>query len=137
MEFYFFLWIVQDGGCLFEFLGRGLTLVASVLEGDHHDRLNDIESVKHGMNEMMKRERVKGMAEVIVAKHVGDGISYLWVSIPSANHEIVNAYFIVIFLKSALHDPQKSQSQIWVIRHIRRKLFISGSLARYASQTTI
>ena len=69
--------LFRTGVVYLNFLGRGLTLVASVLEGEHHDRLNDIESVRQGMNEMMKRERVKGMAEVIVAKHVGDGISYL------------------------------------------------------------
>jgi len=59
-------------------------MVASVLEGDHHERRPDAEVAKHNIAEMMKRERVKGFAEVVISRNVEDGVSYLL-----ANHSIL------------------------------------------------
>ncbi|ESN90227.1 hypothetical protein HELRODRAFT_90889, partial [Helobdella robusta] len=57
--------------------GRGLTLVGTVLEGEHKHRMHEAEVAKHTINEVMKREKVKGLAEVVVARNLGDGISFL------------------------------------------------------------
>lgn len=48
-----------------------------MLEGEHSDRKADAEQAKANIIEVMKKEKVKGFAEVIVAKNVGDGIGYL------------------------------------------------------------
>ena len=54
-----------------------MTLVAAVLDGEHSERRADAEQAKANILEVMKKEKVKGFAEVIVAKNVGDGIGYL------------------------------------------------------------
>jgi len=48
-----------------------------VLAGEHGERKADAEIARRNITEMMKRERTKGFAEVIIARNVGDGIGYL------------------------------------------------------------
>ena len=59
--------------------GRGLTLVASVIEGDFKQYKKQAEYIKHAIQELIKKEKVKGFPEVIVSKDLADGLSYLWV----------------------------------------------------------
>ena len=56
--------------------GKGLTLVVAVLEGEHSERRADAEIARHAIAELMKKEKTKGFADVIVAKNVGDGLSF-------------------------------------------------------------
>lgn len=48
-----------------------------VLPGEHGDRKTDAEIARHNIKEMMKREKTKGFADIIVTRNVGDGIGYL------------------------------------------------------------
>ena len=57
--------------------GRGLTIVAAVLEGEHRDKKDDAELARLRIQEMMKREKVKGFTEVIIGRNIGDAIGYL------------------------------------------------------------
>ena len=57
--------------------GKGLTLVGSVLEGDYAERYADAQAAKQTLSTLMKRERARGFAEVIVADNTIHGLSYL------------------------------------------------------------
>lgn len=57
--------------------GKGLTLVAAIIEGKHSEKKMDSETAKLKIVEAMKKEKVKGFSEVIITKNIGDGISYL------------------------------------------------------------
>ena len=61
----------------FFLLGKGLTLVASVIEGDFDDSKEKAEVARHAIKEAMKQEKTKGFADVIVARDAGEGLSYL------------------------------------------------------------
>ena len=84
-------------------------MVGSVLEGEHRKRLHEAESSKHLMGEMMKREKVKGFAEVIISRNLGDGISYLLVIRDSMNGMIFKTIFLIflsfflLFVEIVLH----------------------------------
>jgi len=58
-------------------LGKGLTLVASVIEGDFSSNKDKAEVGRNAIMEAMKQEKTKGFADVIVAKDVAEGMSYL------------------------------------------------------------
>jgi len=58
-------------------VGKGLTLMVAALEGDHSQRHHDAETARSTITLMMKKEKVKGFAEVIVAKNTLDGVGYL------------------------------------------------------------
>jgi len=58
-------------------LGKGLTLVASVIEGDFNSNKDKAEIARSAIQEAMKQEKTKGFADVIVAKDVAEGLSYL------------------------------------------------------------
>jgi len=51
--------------------------MVAALEGDHSQRHPDAETARHTIMQMMKKEKAKGFAEVIVAKNTLDGIGYL------------------------------------------------------------
>jgi len=51
--------------------------VASVIEGDYSRYKEQAESMKHAIGDVIRREKVKGFAEVIVSKDLSDGLSYL------------------------------------------------------------
>jgi hypothetical protein len=52
-------------------------LVVTVLEGEHIERKADVETARRAINKLMKQEKTKGFAEVIVARSAAEGISYL------------------------------------------------------------
>jgi len=58
-------------------LGKGLTLVASVIEGDFDSMKEKAEVARSAIKDAMKQEKMKGFTEVIVAKDVAEGLSYL------------------------------------------------------------
>lgn len=57
--------------------GKGLTLVSTVLEGDLQKQKEKAELTHRLLQEAIKKEKAKGFAEVIVAKDVGEALSYL------------------------------------------------------------
>eukprot|EP00108_Taenia_solium_P003317 TsM_000004301 transcript=TsM_000004301 gene=TsM_000004301 len=54
--------------------GKGLTLVTTILEGDICARKDDVEVVKTQLDEQLVKCRVKGLASVIVAQSVAEGM---------------------------------------------------------------
>lgn len=58
-----------------------MTLVGSVLEGTFASNKDKVELAKRNINEAMKKEKTKGFTDVIVAKELSEGLSYLLVSI--------------------------------------------------------
>jgi len=54
-----------------------LTLVASVIEGDFTRCKEQAESMKRIINDVIKKERLKGFSDVIVSKDLSEGLSYL------------------------------------------------------------
>lgn len=59
--------------------GKGLTLVGSVLEGDYAEKYANALAAKQTISAMMKKEKARGFAEVVVAEHMTQGLCYLWV----------------------------------------------------------
>ena len=57
--------------------GRGLTIVASVIEGEFTRHKSEAESMTRVIKDVIKKEKVKGFPEVIVSKDLADGLSYL------------------------------------------------------------
>jgi len=51
--------------------------VASVIEGDLSRCKDQAESMKHVVNGVIKKEKVKGFSDVIVSKDLAEGLSYL------------------------------------------------------------
>ena len=58
-------------------VGKGLTLVASVIEGDFTSNKDKADVARAAIKDVMKQEKTKGFADVIVAKDVAEGLSYL------------------------------------------------------------
>ncbi|CAH8678104.1 unnamed protein product [Schistosoma rodhaini] len=54
--------------------GHGLTLVASILEGDIIDRRNDMIAAKAHLSDLIQEHRIKGLAEVLVASTIDEGM---------------------------------------------------------------
>lgn len=59
--------------------GKGLTLVGSVIEGDYSEKFADALAAKQTLSQMMKKEKARGFAEVIVADNMIQGLCYLFV----------------------------------------------------------
>lgn len=57
--------------------GKGLTIVVSVIEGSFGQNAEKAETAKKLIVELLKKEKLKGFAEVIVSKDVSEGMSYL------------------------------------------------------------
>jgi len=57
--------------------GKGLTLVASVIEGDFSSCKDRADVARNAIKDVMKQEKTKGFADVIVAKDIAEGLSYL------------------------------------------------------------
>jgi len=51
--------------------------VASVIEGDFNTQKDKAEVARNALNEAMKQEKTKGFADVIIAKDIAEGLSYL------------------------------------------------------------
>jgi len=58
-------------------IGKGLTLVGSVIEGDYAEKYASAQAAKQTVTAMMKKEKAPGFAEVIVADSTVQGLSYL------------------------------------------------------------
>ena len=56
--------------------GKGLTLISSVLEGQFESDAGVAQSAKQALKHVMDREKVKGFADVLVAKDVTQGLEY-------------------------------------------------------------
>lgn len=62
----------------FPFLsGKGLTICASVIGGDYTRSYGEAMAAKQSLGKTMEEERVKGFAEILVAKDVSEGLSDL------------------------------------------------------------
>nr|CAH7740215.1 unnamed protein product [Callosobruchus chinensis] len=57
--------------------GKGLTICASVIGGDFTRCCGEAMAAKQSLNKTMEEERVKGFAEILVARDVSDGLSHL------------------------------------------------------------
>uniref|UniRef100_A0A2I9LPR0 Solute carrier family 12 member 4 n=1 Tax=Centruroides hentzi TaxID=88313 RepID=A0A2I9LPR0_9SCOR len=57
--------------------GKGLTIICSVLEGDYSKMYSESQAAKLSLRRIMEEEKVKGFADVVVAKNVSDGICHL------------------------------------------------------------
>ena len=56
--------------------GKGLTLVASVLEGDLKIRHHEVQAAKNSLKKVMHAEKVKGFTDVIISSSLSDGLCY-------------------------------------------------------------
>lgn len=70
---------------IFCFSGKGLTIVVSVIEGSFGQNAEKAETAKKLIVELLKKEKLKGFAEVIVSKDVSEGMSYLCVNFSCVN----------------------------------------------------
>lgn len=57
--------------------GKGLTICASVIGGDYTEQAGEATRAKQTLKSIMEKERVKGFAEVLVAKNISDGLCNL------------------------------------------------------------
>ncbi|XP_066247243.1 solute carrier family 12 member 6 isoform X1 [Euwallacea similis] len=57
--------------------GKGLTICASVIEGDYTEQAVEAVKAKQSLKAIMDKEKVKGFAEILVAKNVPDGLCNL------------------------------------------------------------
>lgn len=57
--------------------GKGLTVCASVIEGDFTKSTGESSSARQGIKRVMEEEKVKGFCEVLVAKSIVDGLSHV------------------------------------------------------------
>lgn len=58
-------------------LGKGLTICASVIGGEYTRSASEAMAAKQTLNRVMEEERVKGFADILVAKDITDGLSNL------------------------------------------------------------
>lgn len=52
-------------------------MVGSVLEGDYAEKYANALAAKQTISAMMKKEKARGFAEVVVAEHMTQGLCYL------------------------------------------------------------
>lgn len=58
--------------------GKGLTVSATVIEGDYIKKTgHDVATTKKELVRLMDEEKVKGFADVLVAKDTSEGLSHL------------------------------------------------------------
>lgn len=57
--------------------GKGLTIVASVLEGSFENESGIGQSAKQSLRHTMDKEKVKGFAEVVITKDVTSGLNHI------------------------------------------------------------
>jgi len=70
-------------------VGKGLTLVGSVIEGDYSEKYASALAAKQTVSTMMKKEKAPGFAEVVVADSTVQGLSYL-----SVDGLLISVYWI-------------------------------------------
>jgi len=88
-------------------IGKGLTLVGSVIEGDYSEKYASALAAKQTVTTMMKREKAPGFAEVIVAESTVQGLSYLYVGAGHfftffASCQLLASYLMLLFIKAAI-----------------------------------
>ncbi|XP_017482025.1 PREDICTED: solute carrier family 12 member 5-like [Rhagoletis zephyria] len=57
--------------------GKGLTIVASVLEGNFESESGIAQSAKQSLRHSMEKEKVKGFAEVVITGNVTQGLNHI------------------------------------------------------------
>lgn len=57
--------------------GKGLTVTATVLQGEYTKRSSDVIAAKESLRKYVTEERVKGFVEALVAKDVADGLAHM------------------------------------------------------------
>lgn len=57
--------------------GKGLTIVASILQGEYKNRCADAAAAKQSLMKCMKEHRVKGFAEVVVSRSIIDAMYHM------------------------------------------------------------
>lgn len=57
--------------------GKGLTIVASVLEGNFESESGIAQSAKQSLRHTMEKEKVKGFADVVITKDVTQGLNHI------------------------------------------------------------
>ncbi|KAJ8041993.1 Solute carrier family 12 member 6 [Holothuria leucospilota] len=55
--------------------GKGLTIVASVIEGHYNDKFSEAQAAQQSLKNVMQQEKVKGFSQVLISKNVVDGLS--------------------------------------------------------------
>lgn len=55
--------------------GKGLTIVASVIEGDYNEKFSEAQAAQQSLRRVMNEEKVKGFSQVLVSKNTIDGLS--------------------------------------------------------------
>ncbi|KAL5287968.1 hypothetical protein ACFFRR_008671 [Megaselia abdita] len=55
--------------------GKGLTICASVIQGDHSKIITKAQDAKAAIRKLMDDEKVKGFCDVLVSREIGDGLS--------------------------------------------------------------
>lgn len=58
-------------------VGKGLTICTSVIGGDYTRSCGEAMAAKQSLSKTMEEEKVKGFAEILVAKDVSEGLSNL------------------------------------------------------------
>lgn len=59
------------------YLGKGLTVCVSVIPGDYTKCSGDAVVAKQSLKKVMEDEKVKGFADVLIAKDTTEGLSHL------------------------------------------------------------
>ncbi|XP_064611354.1 solute carrier family 12 member 4-like isoform X2 [Liolophura sinensis] len=57
--------------------GKGLTMLASVLQGHHRDRFADGQAAKQALTKLVQETGVKAFADILIAKNVTEGLSHI------------------------------------------------------------
>ncbi|VDD80511.1 unnamed protein product [Mesocestoides corti] len=94
--------------------GKGLTLVTSILEGDICERKDHVAFVKTQLDEQLLKCRVKGLASVIVAQSVGEGMKNM--TAEACSLAVLMPRFIEGFPQSK-DAPLTGTVDLWFIVH--------------------
>ncbi|XP_071814976.1 solute carrier family 12 member 6-like isoform X2 [Apostichopus japonicus] len=55
--------------------GKGLTIVASVIEGNYNEKFPEAQAAQQSLKRVMNEEKVKGFSQVLISKNISDGLS--------------------------------------------------------------
>lgn len=59
--------------------GKGLTVAATIIEGDYRKRVAEGEAAEHVLRTLMKSKHIKGFVDVLVTKNLLEGMKALYV----------------------------------------------------------
>lgn len=57
--------------------GKGLTLIAAVLEGEYHKMIGEAQAAKQSLSRIAKEEKVKGFVDVIIGNSTNEAVKHL------------------------------------------------------------